>query len=386
MLAKKGTASLTLVAVVLAVAAIGFGLRATAAGNTGDYGAFPEDALDVGPLVYVSHEYEREEQVDCGEDIDMIITLRNQGTDLAKQVSATISEDDQFVTVEDDSSNYNDIFAGATAKSNDYEFSVDASTPDGHVITFNMNITTSDGGTWTDSFTVPVSCGDATQYGVELTPSAAQSVGNLNSTVSYTLHVTNTGTAADTYDVTVSGNNWTTNVPSTVGPLAAGAGQDIQVAVDVPLNATPGTQDVAIVRVRSQGDSTVTGNSTLKTIVAKGTHGVSVVPSAEAKFSAAGTTVKYSIRVTNMGTTADTYDVAVSGNSWTTDAPNTVGPLAPGAGQDIQVAVDIPTAAAPGAVDLATVRVTSQGDTAVSADATLATVSVIQTLLPIVFK
>jgi uncharacterized membrane protein len=168
--------------------------------------------------------------------------------------------------------------------------------------------------------------------------------------------------------------------------LAAGAGQDIQVAVDVPLNATPGTQDVAIVRVRSQGDSTVIGNSTLKTIVAKGTHGVSVVPSAEAKFSAAGTIVKYNIRVTNMGTTADTYDVAVNGNSWTTDAPNTVGPLAPGAGQDIQVAVDIPTAAAPGAVDLATVSVTSQGDTAVSADATLATVSVIQTLLPIVLK
>jgi uncharacterized membrane protein len=145
---------------------------------------------------------------------------------------------------------------------------------------------------------------------------------------------------------------------------------------------------MATVQVTSQGNNAVSDQSTLTTTVAEGTFGVDVVPDADLRIGSAGRTVGFDLRVTNTGMTTDIYDVTVSGNDWTTTAPSTVGPLAPGASQDIQVSVDIPAAAAPDAVDLAIVRVASQGDSAISTNAILATVNanVGPVFLPIIMK
>ena len=43
----------------------------------------------------------------------------------------------------------------------------------------------------------------------------------------YTLRITNTGNVADTFTIGVSGESWVTEAPSSVGPLAAGAGADV---------------------------------------------------------------------------------------------------------------------------------------------------------------
>lgn len=86
--------------------------------------------------------------------------------------------------------------------------------------------------------------------------------------------------------------------------------------------------------------------------------------------------------VTNTGNTTATFDVTVSGYTWPTTAPVTVGPLWAGASANVDVIVGIPTDAAGGAIDTAFITATSQGNSAKSATATLTTVAAALEPLP----
>lgn len=97
---------------------------------------------------------------------------------------------------------------------------------------------------------------------------------------------------------------------------------------------------------------------------------VEIEPPAAAQTGDAGTTVTYTLRVTNSGDCADMLDVTVAA-LWPAEAPATVGPLAAGAGMDVVVTVTIPAEA--GNQDVATVTFTSQGDGGVSAASVLTT-------------
>jgi hypothetical protein len=100
-------------------------------------------------------------------------------------------------------------------------------------------------------------------YALQLEPLAAAQTGDAGTTVTYTLHVTNSGDCADVLEVAVDAL-WPTEVPATVGPLAAGEGMDVIVTVAIPAGA--GNQDVATVTFTSQGDSAVSAFSVLTTM------------------------------------------------------------------------------------------------------------------------
>ena len=102
-------------------------------------------------------------------------------------------------------------------------------------------------------------------------------------------------------------------------------------------------------------------------------YGVTVAPPTATTSGNPGTTVSYILDVTNTGNVADAYDVAVSGNAWTTTAPATVGLLAAGATTQITVDVTIAAGAGSGDSDTATITVTSQGDPGQSAASSLTT-------------
>jgi hypothetical protein len=124
----------------------------------------------VGPLAYDSHVVDDDTYnesfgngdgiVDCGEKIELWVDLVNQGTDAATLIDATISASDPYVTwLHNTDSEYPEISGGGTATNlNDFDFEVDATTPNGHVIQFDLEITAYNEGPWTDSFNVPVSC------------------------------------------------------------------------------------------------------------------------------------------------------------------------------------------------------------------------------------
>jgi PKD repeat protein len=112
-------------------------------------------------------------------------------------------------------------------------------------------------------------------YGVEISPATDALQGEPGKTVTYTLRVTNTGNCADTFTIAVSGNLWQTNAPATIGPLATGAGADVEVTVTIVDTAQSGDFDTATVTVISQEDPSVSDSSMLITMASAACEPVS---------------------------------------------------------------------------------------------------------------
>jgi len=197
-------------------------------------------------------------------------------------------------------------------------------------------------------------------YGVRLAPTTAFAKGVSAVPVFYTLQVDNTGDDAETFDVSVNGNTWTTTVPATIGPLAAGESANLVITVTIPATALFGATDTAIATVTSQGNPAQSAIATLNT-TSNNIYGVLLAPSVVGESGQPGATVGYTLRVTNTGNTFDTLLITVSGNAWITDAPVSVGPLASGEGVEVPVTVHVP-ADAGGEVDSATITATSKSD------------------------
>jgi len=213
-------------------------------------------------------------------------------------------------------------------------------------------------------------------YGVSLTPAADAQSGDPGTNVNYVLVLTNTGNVSDTFTVSTSGASWTSvAAPSAVGPLAAGATQNITVTVSIPAGAAGGSTDTVTVTAVSQASGTVSDSAALTTTAnTLASYGVSLSPAADSASGSPGADVLYTLTVTNTGNTSDYFDLSVSGAVWTTTiAPMTVGPLAAGTSQEITVSVSIPDDASNGTTDTATVTAVSQGDTTATATASLTT-------------
>ena len=101
-----------------------------------------------------------------------------------------------------------------------------------------------------------------------------------------------------------------------------------------------------------------------------------LLPPTAAQSGVPGTTVTYTLWVTNAGTCGDTFAVTVSGNGWPTNVPAEMGPLDPNAGATLEVTVDIPAGANGGDWDEATITLASQITPTTTATSVLTTTAV----------
>jgi uncharacterized membrane protein len=105
----------------------------------------------------------------------------------------------------------------------------------------------------------------APAYGVAL--SADDSLSALaGEQVIYSLSVTNTGSAADTFDLLASGNSWTTTLSAQAVTLAAGDSQDVAVTVAIPSTAAELASDQVSIQATSRHDSSKTDTAVLTTV------------------------------------------------------------------------------------------------------------------------
>jgi hypothetical protein len=105
----------------------------------------------------------------------------------------------------------------------------------------------------------------APAFGVSIAVPDAAITGTAGAAVTYTLQVTNTGNTADTFDLAVSGNTWTTTLSESSVSLGIGSSATVIVTVDIPAGAADGETDTATVTATSQGDGTVSDSATLVT-------------------------------------------------------------------------------------------------------------------------
>lgn len=208
-------------------------------------------------------------------------------------------------------------------------------------------------------------------YGMVWAADATAHQGHTGETVTYTISLTNTGNVTDTYDLSATGHNWDTAVSHSSLTLNAQETLSFTVVVTVEGQIYPITDTVTLSAV-SQGDGTVMETVMLHTsLLAE--HGVALSSDSEAQSAEAGTAVTYTLTLTNTGNLTDTFNVDVSGQTWPTSASATDIVLGKGEMASFTVVVTIPTTAVHPENAVTTVTVTSAGDTAVKADATLTT-------------
>jgi parallel beta-helix repeat protein len=157
-----------------------------------DMGAFESEVE--GPwVIHLSHQIDdfggnNNGTINPGETVAMPITARNTGVQTAYNVSGTLKEEDDFITVTESVRDFGDIEPEMIVTSmGAYSFEVDPACPDSHQVTFTLEFT--DGSsTWTSSFVEMVA---DTDFALTVVPDTA--VVGLDGFGSFTLTLTSLG-------------------------------------------------------------------------------------------------------------------------------------------------------------------------------------------------
>jgi uncharacterized repeat protein (TIGR01451 family) len=221
-------------------------------------------------------------------------------------------------------------------------------------------------------------------HGVNLLPASATATGKPGGTITYTLTLSNTGNMSDTYTIagSVTGEAWATTWPPTIGPVAGGGIAQLDVTVQIPSSGVnDGDWSRATITATSQGDTSKQATSVLTTTATTQpvVRDVTIAPHTAAQTGDVGATVAYTLRVTNTGTITDYFNLSISGPTWGTTLSVYGLNLKPGEGQPVKVYVHIPSGAANGAQDAATITARSAVVPAVADSATLTTTAYVPT-------
>ena len=244
---------------------------------------------------------------------------------------------------------------------------VNLSAYEGQTVNFRFRLGTDSSvgleGWYVDDVTVQA-CQTATpSYGVVLSEDDAQTAVPAT-TITYTVHLTNTGNVSDTFDLSLAGHSWDTQLSQSSISLLNGVTGSVEVTVDVPAGALAGEMDVVTVTATSQTDGSATDTVQL-TSTADAVHGFLWAADTTAHQGHSGQTVTYTISLTNTGNITDTYDISLAGHSWPTTASHSSLTLGAQAMASFTVAVVVDGDVYP-AGDVVTVTAVSQADNSIT--------------------
>jgi uncharacterized membrane protein len=200
----------------------------------------------------------------------------------------------------------------------------------------------------------------AVQAGPFVNPASDEGSGDPGTQVVYTLQLTNHNFLADTFNLSVDAG-WSMDYPPTVGPIPADGTTNVQIVVDVPADADGGATDTAVVTFTSSIPDLPPATATLVT-TANNVYSFQAEPFVDTLTgNGRGTTVQYTVLVTNTGNTADTYTIHVLSSDWTVVAPPSVGPVSRGESASVAITVQVPLDIVMGDFNDATLAFISQG-------------------------
>ncbi len=210
---------------------------------------------------------------------------------------------------------------------------------------------------------------------LSVTTSEAELQGATDSNVTFNLTAINSTTVADDYNISFSGNVWSVdaliggNPVLATGSIAGGGTGNFDVEVTIPATANNGDADTTIVTLTSIADPTTTASTTL---ITKAINYAVEVQTDLYGSGDAGTNLVYDVKVKNIGSLSDDFNISFAGNSWNSQAlvggnPATnTGTIFAGDSLTVQIETSAPVGAATNDFDGANVTFTSVGDAAVS--------------------
>jgi hypothetical protein len=227
-------------------------------------------------------------------------------------------------------------------------------------------------------------------------------------TITFTYSLTNTGTYTDSYSLDLSGNDWETSAPSSIGPLAPTETDQIQVQVAVPRNPEisllggagtqaslpPGSVTLATDTVLAQDAFTLTAVSELdpgEGVIATGLTQAVVHPRVTLSqdltgFGQVGLEIEYTFILTNTGDYTDSFLLSTTG-AWTAtlDVEET-GLMGPGEYTSVTLTVSVPLELKDGQSEIMTLMVRSSLDEQLYAWATAKTTAIWRAFYPRIFR
>ncbi len=208
--------------------------------------------------------------------------------------------------------------------------------------------------------------------GIELTGAGdlTTKTADASAGVSYIIRVKNTGSRSDTVTLTTSGDVAATLSETSVS-LEAGALSDVTLTIAADALSAPGEYEVKV-KATSGTDSTKTTEVTTKTTILQG-YGVTLVGVSDltTEMADASAGVSYTIRVKNIGNTADTITLTTSEGVEATLSETSVS-LEAGASSDVTLTIAADALSAPGEYEVK-VTVTSGTDSTKTAEVTTKT-------------
>lgn len=206
--------------------------------------------------------------------------------------------------------------------------------------------------------------------GAELSPGTAQATQG-NTTLTFTHTLTNTGSTALSYDLEATNSQaaWPAPQITSANPtptLAPGETAEITIEVSVP-DLTGGISNITTVRVRAAGTTPVLAEAENTVLVGEPLD-VLITPDRVGS-ALPNATVTFTHTVTNIGTTADSYQLfAAEARGFPASvAPNLID-LGPGQSQVVTMTLQIPNGTAAGELAFVRVEAISLTDPDVSRD------------------
>jgi hypothetical protein len=180
----------------------------------------------------------------------------------------------------------------------------------------------------------------------------------------YTVRITNTSTALDTFTLTTSGDVATTLSRNSVS-LAPGASTDVVLTINENALTEVGEYEVTVTAI-SQADNTQTASVTTTTTIF--TCGVELagIGDLTKTLTDASAGVRYTIRVTNTGSKSDIVTLTTSGDVAASLSRSSVS-LAPGGTINVILTIAANALTTPGTFKVK-VKATSQGDSTKTAE------------------
>ncbi len=99
----------------------------------------------------------------CGETIELYVTVGNGGEATLGGLSGKLTESDPYLRLlYNSSASYPALAGGASGENRrDWDLRVSSNTPAGHEFRFTVTYTADTGGPWSIEVTIPISCGTA---------------------------------------------------------------------------------------------------------------------------------------------------------------------------------------------------------------------------------
>lgn len=114
--------------------------------------------------------------------------------------------------------------------------------------------------------------------GVTFSPAYAIESGAPGDIIIHSLSLHNAGNVADTFTLALGGHRWPTSIPPTSIELGPGQARTLAVTVTIPVTATAGMQDTAVLTATSSVDPSVSAQATIDTVAGTPPHTLQVVP------------------------------------------------------------------------------------------------------------